>query len=289
MLSLAVAALAATALCRTSFAQEAAAAPNVPMKPFKVIGNIYWVGLTDHGAYLITTPQGHILVDTTIDKTVPDVRDSIQQLGFQLNDVKYIVGLHAHSDHMGGVARMKEITGAQFVVMDQDAAVMADGGRSDFREDGKEQFKPVKADRVVHDGDKLTLGGTTLVAHLTAGHTRGCTTWTTTVEDAGKKLNVVFVCGVDVSGDRSPLVNNAKYPTVAKDFENSFRVLRGLPEDVWLYTRAPNIKLEEKRQRLEKGEKPNPFIDQAGYKEYIDAREKLYKDQMAHDQAAAKM
>jgi metallo-beta-lactamase class B len=285
---IAAAILAVAGMANVALAQsDSAPAENKPMKPFRVIGNIYWVGLTDHGAFLITTPQGHILLDTTIATTVPNVRDSIEQLGFNLKDIKYIVGLHAHADHMGGVAMFKELTGAQFAVMEQDAGVMSDGGRSDFREDGKEQFKPVKADRLLQDGDKITLGDVTMVAHLTAGHTRGCTTWTTTVEDAGKKLNVVFVCGVDVSGDRSPLVANAKYPTVAEDFERSFRVLKSLPVDVFLYTRAPNIKLETKRQRLEKGEKPNPFIDPDGFKEYVAAREKLYRDQLAHDRAAA--
>jgi metallo-beta-lactamase class B len=269
-------------------AQEAAPIENKPMKPFRVIGNIYWVGLTDHGSFLITTPEGHILLDTTVAGTAQNVRESIAELGFKLSDIKYIVGLHAHADHMGATAIFKELTGAKFIVSEQDAVVMADGGRSDFREDGSEQFKPVKADRTVRDGDKVTLGGVTLVAHLTPGHTRGCTTWTTTVEDGGKKYNAIFVCGVDVSGDRSPLVNNAKYPNVSGDFVQSFKVLKSLPGDVFLYTRAATIKLEEKRQRLAKGEKPNPFIDPQGYKDYVAQREKMYLDQLAHDRAAAK-
>lgn len=272
------------------FAQTPAQAPvpeNKPTKPFRVIGNIHYVGLTDHGAFLITTPQGHILLDTTIADTAHNVRESIEQLGFKLRDIKTIVGLHSHADHMGATAIFKELTGAKFVVSEQDAVVMADGGRSDFREDGGEQFKPVKADRTIRDGDQVELGGVTLVAHLTPGHTKGCTTWTTTVEDAGKKYNVIFVCGVDVSGDRSPLANNKKYPNVSEDFARSFRVLKSLPVDVFLYTRANTIQLEEKRKRLEQGEKPNPFIDPKGYQDYVAQREKMYLDQLANDRAAA--
>jgi len=255
---------------------------NKPMKPFRVIGNIYWVGLTDHGAFLLTTPQGDILLDTTIQKTAPFVRDSIEELGFQLRDVKIIIGTHSHADHTGATAYFKELTGAQVLWSAPDATVMADGGRSDFREDGSEQFKPIKPDRTIRDGEEVRLGGVTLVAHLTPGHTKGCTTWTTVVEDSGKKYNAVFMCGVDAVG-RVPLLHNAKYPNIAEDFAKSFTVLKSLPCEVFLYTRADTIRLEEKRKLLEQGAKPNPFIDPKGCRDYIAEREKFYLDKLAQE------
>lgn len=280
-----VALLGVAGLCWSARAQEQGANPNQPMEPFRVIGNIYWVGLTDHGAFLLTTPRGNILLDTTSPKTSHFVRESIEKLGFKMHDIKIIIGLHAHADHTGATAYFKEVTGAKVIWSAPDAPVMADGGRSDFRENGTEQFKPVKPDKVVNDGQVVQLGNVTLVAHLTPGHSKGCTTWTTTVEDGGKKYNVVFVCGVDAV-ERVPLVNNAKYPDIAEDFAKAFAVLKSLPCDVFLYTRADTIQLEAKRKRLEQGEKPNPFIDPKGYQDYITEREQMYLKLLAKERGS---
>ena len=260
---------------------------NKNVKPFHVIGNIYWVGLSDHGSYLITTPKGHILIDTTSAETAHWVRENIEQLGFKVNDIKILLTTHPHAEHVGGFAMFKEMTGAKVMVPAIDAPVMADGGRSDFREDGSEKFKPVKPDRAVADGEKVEFGGMTLVAHLTPGHTKGCTTWTTVVEDSGKKYNVVIVCPAAVAGDRAPLVNNAKYPNIAQDFEKAFAVYRTLPCDVFLGMRTGIFKMEEKRKRLDQGASPNPFVDPQGYQTYILEYEKRFKEQLARDRTAA--
>ena len=164
---------------------------------------------------------------------------------------------------------------------------MAVGGRIDFREDGSQQYTPVKADETIGDGETVQLGGVTLTVHLTPGHTKGCTTWTMEVEEDGKKYNVVFFCGMATTGvDRAPLLNNPKYPNIVEDFQNSFRLLKTLPCDVFLYPRATTIKLHEKQRRLNQGEKPNPFVDPAGCHEYIEASETLFSKLLAEQRAA---
>lgn len=256
---------------------------NKRVKPFHVIGNIYWVGLSDHGSYLVTTPEGHILIDTTSAETAHWVRENIEELGFKLSDIKIILTTHPHAEHVGGFALFKELTGAKVMVPAIDAQVMADGGRSDFREDGRELFKPVKPDRAVGDGETVRFGGMVFVAHLTPGHTKGCTTWTTIAEDGGKKYNVVIVCPAAVAGDRAPLVNNSKYPNIAEDFVKAFTVFRSLPCDVFLGMRSGIFHLDEKRKLLDQGTKPNPFIDPKGYRDYITEYERRYLDQLAKD------
>ena len=164
-------------------------ASRIPQKPFasfRVIGTIHYVGSTNAGAFLISTPEGHILLDTGYPKTEAWVRTSIEQLGFRLADIKLILNTHAHSDHVGGHAQFKEWTGAKILTSQADAPVLADGGRSDFRSDGRELWRPVAADGIVGDGQEVTLGGVTLVAHMTPGHTKGNTTWTMMVDEGGR-------------------------------------------------------------------------------------------------------
>src|SRR5262249_34019414 len=157
----------------------------------------------------------------------PAIAGNIEQLGFHVKDIKFVLNSHAHSDHVGALAAFKEMTGGSVPVMAEDAPVIADGGRSDFRSDGSEQWKPVRARRILHDGDTISLGGTTMVARLTAGHTKGCTTWTMTVEDGGRTYNAVFICSMGL-GPRVPLIGNPKYPTIADDYAKAFHLLRSL-------------------------------------------------------------
>jgi metallo-beta-lactamase class B len=175
---------------------------------------------------------------------------------------------------------MKELTGAQVVISEKDAIVLQDGGRSDFRSDGRELWKPMKPDRIIKDGDKVTLGGVTLTAHLTPGHTKGCTTWTYTTEEAGRKYNVVVACGVRLNGARVPLVGNTKYPEIAKDYAGSFATLKKLPADVFLGVHGSWFDLAGKAKRLEQGGGPNPFINPAEYKEYIALFERQFMEQL---------
>lgn len=253
-----------------------------PIKPFRLIGNIYYVGLSNNTSFLITTPQGHILIDPTIEPAVPEIRKNIEQLGFKMKDIKIILQAHAHVDHVGGLAEMKELTGAKVLVMEQDAEVLADGGKSDFR--GGEHWTPVRADQTLRDGEKVQLGGVTMVAHLTAGHTKGCTTWTTVAEEGGKKYNVVFVCSMRMNTG-IPLLGNAKYPNIAEDFANAFKTLKSLPCDVFLVSHGHMFGMEEKIRRMEQGAKPNPFIDPDGYKKFIAEYEGAYLNQLKKERA----
>ena len=215
---------------------------------------------------------------------VPALRKNLDALGVQLKDIKIILQAHAHIDHIGGLATMKELTGAKVLVMAQDVDVLADGGRSEFRSDGKLLWKPVRADGILHDGEKVRLGGMTMVAHLTAGHTMGCTTWTTVVEENGKKYNVVFVCSARMN-DGVPLLINKKYPAIAKDFAKQFKTLTKLPCDVFLASHAYMFNLEEKQKRLEQGASSNPFIDPQGYREHVADYEQAFEDQLKSEQA----
>jgi metallo-beta-lactamase class B len=255
---------------------------NVRRAPARLIGNIHWVGHSQVGSFLLKTSQGYILIDSTSTEHWPWVRENLDKLGVKPRDIKILLNLHAHEEHMGGFAMMKELTGATVVLSRATAEEVATGGRTDFRENGSEQYKPFKADRIVEDGGTVTLGDVTLTAHLTPGHSKGATTWTTTVQEAGTTYNVVFMGGMAVPGiDRSPLLDNPKYPNVVTDYQRSFAALRSLPCDVWFYPRATTIRLDEKLKALAAGVKPNPFVDPVGCQWYIDQYEYEFADQLA--------
>jgi metallo-beta-lactamase class B len=236
-----------------------------PFPPHKVIGNIYYVGSDNLASFLITTPQGHILINSDFEETVPVIRAAVEKLGFKFSDIKILLGSHAHGDHMEGDALVKEYTGARVMAMDRDVPAlqaMKPGG------------KPHPIDRVLHDGDEVKLGDAILTAHLTAGHTKGCTTWTTKVQDGGKTYNVVILCSVGVNPGYI-LVNNKNYPQIADDYIRSFKTLKALPCDVFLGAHGSFYGLAEKYAKLGKQE-TNPFIDPAGYQAYLDMMEKTF-------------
>src|SRR5579871_3329089 len=236
---------------------------NKPFPPHKVIGNVYFVGTEQLGSFLITTPEGDILINSDFESSVPVIRASVEKLGFKMTGIKIILGSHAHGDHMEGDAAMKEITGARVMAMEQDVPAlrkMMPGG------------KPHPIDQVLHDGEEVKLGGTTLVAHLTAGHTKGCTTWTLKTQENGKTYDVVILGSVGVNPGYI-LVGNKEYPQIADDYMHSFRVLRALHCDVFLGAHGSFYNLPEKYAKLQKGG-PNPFIDPDGYKAHLDKQEK---------------
>ena len=241
-------------------------APDKEFPAHKIIGNIYFVGTDTHSSFLITTPQGHILVNTMYERTVPWMQKSVESLGFRFQDIKIVLGSHAHVDHMEGDALVKEMTGAPVMVMDRDIPLL-----QNLRPGGK----PHPVDRVLHDGDTVTLGGTTLTARLTPGHTPGCTTWTTTTPEAGRNHDVVII-GCIAPNDRTVLVNNKNYPQIVEDFNRSYKFLRSLRPDVYLGSHTVHYNMEEKYAKLGKG--PNPFIDPKGYFASIDTYEKQFKD-----------
>jgi metallo-beta-lactamase class B len=247
---------------------------NAPFPAHKVIGNVYFVGSAELASFLITTPQGHILINSDFEATVPVIRASVEKLGFKFTDIKILLGSHAHGDHMEGDAMVKELSGARVMAMEQDVPwlrKMTPGN------------KPHPIDKILKDGEQVTLGGTTLVAHLTAGHTPGCTTWTTKVDENGKSYNVLIVCSVGVNPG-TVLVNNKDYPSIADDYARSFKVLRTLPVDVFLGAHGSFYGLQAKYAKLQSGG-PNPFIDPAGFKAYLDDKEKAFNTELAAQKA----
>jgi metallo-beta-lactamase class B len=244
----------------------AQAIPDKEFPAHKIIGNIYFAGSDTHSSFLITTPQGHILVNTMYEKTVPWIKKSVESLGFRFEDIKIVLGSHAHIDHMEGDALVKQMTGAPVMVMDRDIPLL-----QTLRPGGK----PHPVDRVLHDGDKVSLGDTTLVAHLTPGHTPGCTTWETRTPEAGRTYDVVII-GCIAPNERTVLVNNKDYPEIVEDFNRSYKFLRSLHPDVYLGSHTIHYNMEEKYAKLGKG--PNPFIDPKGYFVSIDTYEKQFKE-----------
>jgi len=257
-----------------------------PFPPYKVAGNIYYVGSKGLAAFLITTPQGHILINSNLQESVPQIQASVEKLGFHFSDVKILLISHAHFDHCAGSAKLKELTGARYMVMDADVPVVESGGKSDFQYGrSKNSWYPAaKVDRVLHDGDQVRLGDTVVVAHLTPGHTKGTTTWTMKVSEGGKNRDVVIVGSPNVNpGYR--LIHNAAYLNIALDYERTFRVLNALPCDIFLGAHGSYYDMEAKFARL-KPSATNPFVDPGGYKSYVADREQAFRAELKKQSAA---
>lgn len=255
---------------------------NQPVEPYRIVGNVHYVGASDITSYLITTPEGHILLDGGFEETVPIIRESVRKLGFRIEDVKILLNSHAHYDHAAGLAELKKLTGATFYASEKDAPLHARGGKGDFHFGDDLAYPPIQADRLLKDGDKVTLGGVTLTAHLTPGHTPGNTTWTMKVKEGQESYAVAFVSSPTINPG-VVLTNNPRYPEIADDYATTFRVLKSLPCDVFLGSHANFFDGLKKGERLRKGETPNPFIDPKGCREFIEKREKIYKDQLAKE------
>lgn len=251
-----------------------------PFPPYPVIGNVHYVGSKGLASYLITTSQGHILINSNLDTSAPQIRASIEKLGFRFRDVKILLISHAHWDHCAGSARIKEQTGAKYMVMDADAPEIEAGGKGNFQYGNSTDtlYTPAKVDRVLHDGDEVKLGETVLVAHLTPGHTKGCTTWSMKASEGGKSYSVVIVGSPNVNPGYQ-LVHNSRYPRIAQDYERTFRVLKSLPCDVFLGAHGSYFGMEAKVARI-KESGPNPFIDPEGYKSYVAEREQSFRAEL---------
>ena len=294
--------LAATTLCGVANAQATNATPQAPptntspppdwVNPFpahRVIGNIYYVGSEGLASYLITTPQGNILINSSLEQSVPLIQASIEKLGFKFSDTKLLLISHAHWDHCAGSAKIKELTHAKYMVLDADVLVIESGGKKDFRygSDASTHYPPAKVDRVLHDGDEVKLGNVVLVAHKTAGHTKGCTTWTMKVTDdkTGKTYDVVIVGSPNVNPGYK-LVNNAEYPQIAEDYEHAFAVWKALACDIFLGAHGAYYDMAAKYPKLADGG-ANPFIDPDGYKTYIADHEVTFQEELKKQQAEA--
>ena len=252
-----------------------------PHAPFRIVGNVYYVGSQDLASYLITTPQGDILINSSLVSSVPLIRKSIEALGFPFSDVKILLISHAHFDHSAGSAEIKKLTGAKYMVMDADVSAVESGGKTDFQYGASQssRFPATKVDRVLHDGDKVSLGGVVLVAHKTPGHTRGCTTWTMQAKDGGKVYNVVIVGSPNVNPGYK-LVRNAAYPAIAQDYEQTFRTLNALPCDIFLGAHGSYFRMDAKFARMQTGG-ASPFVDPQGYRSYVAEREQAFRAELA--------
>jgi metallo-beta-lactamase class B len=236
--------------------------------PHKIIGNIYYVGTKTLSSFLIVTPEGNILMDSTYERNVPVIAKSVADLGFKFADTKILLGNHAHADHQEGDAMVKQMTGAKVIAMAEDVPAL-----KGLKPGGKEH--PV--DMIIHDGDKVSLGGVTLTAHLTAGHTRGCTSWTTTATEGGKTYNVLLGCSL-----RTPAVLT---PPLIDEFNRTFKVVRTLPCDVQLGDHGAQYGMQEKYAKLKPGG-PNPFIEPATCMQEADLDEAMFHAQLAEQKAA---
>lgn len=259
-----------------------------PFPPHQIAGNLYYVGSKDLASYLIATPEGHILINSSLEASVPLIRTSIEQLGFKFTDVKILLISHAHDDHCGGSADLIKLTGAKYYVMEQDADAVENGGAVKRRlgAPAKDytQFPPAHVDRRLKDGEEVKLGGSVLVARLTAGHTPGCTTWTMQVKDGDRLLNAVIIGSPNVNPGYV-LVNNAKYPAIATDYEKTFATLKALPVDLFLGAHGGYYDMTAKHAKLLQAKDSstagaNPFIDPAGYQRYVADREQAFRKEL---------
>jgi metallo-beta-lactamase class B len=267
--------LAVLLLLATAGALSAQSDWHEPFPPHRIADNLYYVGSKGLATYLVTTSRGHILINSSFERTVPIIRGNVEKLGFKFADIKILLASHAHSDHASGHALIKELTGARVEVMEGDAKVIATGGKGQYLYE--EGWKPCAVDRVLKDEDTVTLGEATLTARLTPGHTRGCTTWTMKAVDGGKSRNVVIIGSPNVNPGYQ-LIGNRDYPEIADDFAKTFRLLKSLPCDIFLGAHGSYYGMTEKFARLQKDPKTNPFMDPEGYRAYVEDREKAFRE-----------
>ena len=256
-----------------------------PDAPFHLIGNIFYVGGKDLTSYLITTPNGLILLDGGSAALAPVIKKNIEELGFRIEDIRFLLNSHAHLDHAGGLALLKKLSGAKMVASEGDLPLL-ERRSQDPQFGGRLGFYGVQVDQVIHDGQALELGGVSVHAVLTPGHTPGCTTWTMTVTEGGKKYDVVFLCSISVPQEYR-LINNNAYPQIVSDYEHSFDRLKHLPCDVFLGAHGSFFDLKEKRARLKAGVRPNPFIDPNAFRWFVAASEREFRQALQEQRIRA--
>jgi len=257
---------------------------NTPTEPFKMIGNVYYVGTDGLASYLITSPQGNILVDTVMPESTAQIKASIEKLGFKIGDIKYLLNTHAHIDHTGGLAEMKQASGAQLVAGEADKPLLEGGYYPGAQEETALAFPPVKVDRTVREGDTVTSGDVTLTAHETPGHSPGCTSWTFTVKDGDASRSVLIFCSATVALNR--LVPNPTYLGIVDDYRKTFARAKEMKPDVLLAPHPEMYNMPEKRAKIADGA-PNPFVSPGEFNAYAAKLEKAFEDSLAKQTAAA--
>ena len=256
---------------------------NQPVEPFRIAGNLYYVGANEITSFLVTTQKGHFLLDAGFRETAPQILQNVTKLGFKVEDIRYLLNSQPHYDHAAGFATLKRLSGAKMVISRADAPLLARGGLGDFAFGDRFQYEPVKADRLIDDGEVLSLGGTSMKANITPGHTKGCTSWTMNVREGKATHSVVFVCSVTAPGYQ--LVGNAQYPSIVEDFRRSFRILEAMKPDIFLASHGNFFTLTEKRKKLKESPEINPFLNAAEYREYLRYSKKQFEKQLAGERA----
>jgi len=257
---------------------------NKPTEPFKIIGNVYYIGTNGLASYLITSPQGHVVIDTAMPEATPQIESSIQKLGFKLSDVKYILNTHAHFDHTGGFAELKKDTGAQLISGEKDKPLIEGGYYPGQENEEMLKFPPVKVDRVVQNGDKVTVGDVTITANATPGHSPGCTSWSLNVKDGNTDRSVMIFCSATVALNR--LVTNPTHPGIVDDYKKTFAWSKNVHPDVLLAPHPEMYDMAGKRAKIAEGQ-PNPFVKPGEFNEFCDKLEKEFVDGLAKQTAAA--
>jgi metallo-beta-lactamase class B len=256
-----------------------------PFAPFQLIGNIYYVGTDGIAVYVIKTSEGLILMDTAVPQSTGMIKDNIAKLGFKVADIKYILNSHAHFDHTGGFAEIKKDTGAQLVAGERDKPLLESGTYPGDEQDTDIGFPPVKVDRAVKEGEKVTLGDTTLTAHAMPGHTPGCTSWEMTVKDGDQDRDVLFFCSGTVALNR--LVGEPTYPGIADDYRSTFAKAKAMKPDVLLGPHPEVYGMQDKRAHMKDGA-PNPFVKPGELATYVAGLEQDFDKQLAKQTAALK-
>ena len=262
---------------------------SVPDEPFRIAGNLYYVGSTGVTAFLLTGPEGHVLIDGGYPETAPLIMGSIAKLGYDIKDVKVLLNSHAHFDHAGGLRELQEASGAELWISEGDAEMIAAGGAGDrtfgpLRYLGLGRFPAAHVDRRFADGDTIRVGPLALTAHVTAGHTPGCTSWSFPVRHGDRELLAVSICSLSMLPFMK-LVESESYPSIRSDFERSFHRLRSLPADIFLGSHGSFFDIERKRrERAHAKDSAEPFIDRAGYLQFVDRAEKRFRDALADQQ-----
>ena len=258
---------------------------NTPTELFRMIGNVYYVGTDGLASYLITSPQGHILVDTVMPEATSQIKANIEKLGFKVADIKYLLNTHAHIDHTGGLAEMKQASGAQLVAGEADKPLLEGGYYPGARKETALNFPPVKVDRTVREGDTVTLGDVTVTARETPGHSPGCTSWEFSVKDGDATRSALIFCSGTVALNR--LVTNPTYPGIVTDYKKTFARAQDMKPNVLLAPHPEMYKMAEKRTKLAEGG-PNPFVNPGEFNAYAATLEKAFEDALAKQTAAAR-
>jgi metallo-beta-lactamase class B len=268
---------------------------NTPAEPFKVIDNVYYVGTAGLSSFLVTSPGGHVLIDTALPEATPLIRANIEKLGFKLADIKYLLNSHAHLDHTGGFAELKKQTGAQMVSSAADKPLLEGGYYPGQQDNAELKFPPVQVDRVIGQGDKITIPDPvgkgrnkrdlTLTAHMTPGHSPGCTTWTTVAREKKWNHTVVFFCSSTVTLNKLA-GSNITYPGIVDDYKKTFQTARGILADVFLAPHPEMFKMNDKRPLIGKFE-VNPFIKAGEFHAYLRESEKAFEAGLAKQKTEA--